>query len=324
MKTKFNSYTEFLNEGNEEYIEISTKIFKKFHTLLKREKRELMDLWKKGLHSTEDPRFNPYERWWGFTDQKQVEGVWGPFTEKPGDMFGLEFETLDEMEADFRGYAEVDTYQVVVIPLRMEILFHYSDNGENDIPEGTRARFEKCLDEAIKSIPASKIEKYKGRIGAKRLGLLENTPSGSWVDDEMVEKLDGDLHVDIVDYINAELWNWSSGLENADSEAEAEAIQAFGENSRMLDYWRVYDDGTLSAVVKLVNGSGKLSDFDLEDDDGNPVGNFLNVLNGTVRHEFDEKATTGDNKLSKDLEERVKDLFSRKRGAIGGHKAGLL
>ena len=69
---------------------------------------------------------------------------------------------------------------------------------------------------------------------------------------------------------------------------------------------------------------GKLSDFDLEDDDGNPVGNFLNVLNGTVRHEFDEKATTGDNKLSKDLEERVKDLFSRKRGAIGGHKAGLL
>jgi hypothetical protein len=54
----------------------------------------------------------------------------------------------------------------------MEILFHYSDNGENDIPEGTRARFKKCLDEAIKSIPASKIEKYKGRIGAKRLGLI--------------------------------------------------------------------------------------------------------------------------------------------------------
>jgi hypothetical protein len=171
--SKFNTYDEFLNENNtNEYYEISTKIFKKMFSLLRREKKELSDLWKEGLHSTEDPRFNPYERWWGFTDQKQIEGAWGPFTEKPGDMFGLEFETLDELEPDFRGYAEVDTYQVVVIPLRMEIMFHYTDNGEKDIPEGTRVRFEKCLGEAVKTIPASKIEKYKSRVSAKSIGLI--------------------------------------------------------------------------------------------------------------------------------------------------------
>jgi hypothetical protein len=59
--SKFSTYQEFLNESNsDEYYEISTKIFKKMFSLLKREQKELNDLWKKGLHSDDDPRFNPY------------------------------------------------------------------------------------------------------------------------------------------------------------------------------------------------------------------------------------------------------------------------
>jgi hypothetical protein len=46
------------------------------------------------------------------------------------------------------------------------------DTGEKDIPEGTRTRFEKCLNEAIKTIPPSKLEKFKGRVSAKSIGLI--------------------------------------------------------------------------------------------------------------------------------------------------------
>ena len=171
--SKFNTYQEFLNESNtEEYYEISTKIFKKMFSLLKREKKELSDLWKEGLHADEDPRFNIFDRWWGFTDESQIKNSWGPFWQKPGDIFTFEFETIDSLQPSFRGYPETDTYQVAVIPLRNEIRMEYADTSEKDIPEGTRTRFEKCLNEAIKTIPPSKLEKFKGRVSAKSIGLI--------------------------------------------------------------------------------------------------------------------------------------------------------
>jgi hypothetical protein len=48
----------------------------------------------------------------------------------------------------------------------------YTDTNEKAIPEGTRTRFEKCLDEAIKTIPPSKLEKFKSRVSAKSIGLI--------------------------------------------------------------------------------------------------------------------------------------------------------
>lgn len=163
--------------------------------------------------------------------------------------------------------------------------------------------------------------------------LKESAATAMSLTDEEVEELAPELHEEIEDHLNEEIIGWESGLENASEEAEAEAVQSFGENGRFLAFWKVYSDGTLEVI--LINGYTSLDykekrnsfeDFDIEwkDEDGEEqTTNFLNALDGTVKVDFEKGATSGENQLPKELAERVKQFFQKKRGHLKGKKFGL-
>jgi hypothetical protein len=154
--------------------------------------------------------------------------------------------------------------------------------------------------------------------------FLNENSSTSFVDDELVEKLDEDLYGEIKEYISDNIVNWGNAIENANCEEEADAIQFFGENEKYARYWRIYPDGTLNVILSSDNM--KTEDdwvYSYEMDGEDQEGNFLDALSGDVSIQFDDKSTSGDNELNYELEEKVKKFFREKRGTIQGTKFGL-
>jgi hypothetical protein len=159
--------------------------------------------------------------------------------------------------------------------------------------------------------------------------VVENSNPHKYVDGEIVEKVDSKLFDEITEHVNHEIFAWNKGLDNSSSYSESEAIQDFGERTRFVTSWRIYPDGTLDAVIKLVNGRGIVEDFDIswfEDDDAEEelTGNFLDALDGSVTVKFNPESKRGENKLPDTLAEKVKKFFDKKKGAIGAKSLNII
>lgn len=161
--------------------------------------------------------------------------------------------------------------------------------------------------------------------------LNENYNSPKFASDEVVLKLDNSLHKEIEEYISDNIVEWSHGVEDAEYEEEAEALQFFGENERYVVYWRIYPDGTLNVVLRDQNKKSEKDwnyEWDFVDDEGEEVGgsnSFLDALSGHVSLEFDDSDTSGDNEfvLDYNIADKVREFFVKKKGAITGVKYGI-
>jgi len=164
----------------------------------------------------------------------------------------------------------------------------------------------------------------------------ESEANKGWVSDEEMMKLDPDLHDEIEEWSEETIFNWSTGLDNAEGGPDgrqADALQKFGERttpdwnnkSAIWHEWVVYPDGSITCLADRDDGKGTLKDFQYKWKDEKGIartGNFLEALGGVVRMAGDDLPAKGDNQLPSELVGKVRLFF--RPGYLRARRSGLI